>query len=88
MPSFTPPVSTAVDFALQAFTPPANTALDFDVGGVLVGPTLSSYAEDTSVAGEVSVDALSDTPLAGNGTYYPIEATCLGVTVRTVAIPS
>lgn len=51
MPSFTPPVSTAVDFALAAFTAPASTAVDFEVGAEPVGVVYTQAVGTTNASG-------------------------------------
>ena len=51
MPSFTPPVSTAVDFALAAFTAPASTAVDFEVGSEPVGDVITQPVGLTNASG-------------------------------------
>ena len=84
MPSFTPPASTAVDFALAAFTAPASTAVDFEVGSEPVGVVITQPVGLTNASG---VPATSSGSLTGDVAQLTrVTCTIDGVTLDTVRV--
>ncbi len=86
MPTFTPPASTAVDFALASFTPPASTAVDFEVGTVAppTGAVLDPSSGSTNGSGVLTTALTSDDALTTNGEVLLITATIGGTVIARV----